>query len=68
MSTVIVEKNTEIELKVGDKLFNICQGDDGTLFVAAVGALGIEVTVSDDDDAQVTAIGSWVNIDLAPEA
>ena len=67
MSTVIVEQDNEIELQVGNKLFHICQGEDGTLFIEAAGSRGIEVTVSDDDD-QVTAIGGWVNIDLAPES
>ena len=68
MSTVIVEQDNEIELQVGDKLFHICQGEDGTLFIEAVGPQGIEVTVSDDDECQVKAIGTWVNIDLVPEA
>lgn len=68
MSTVIVEKDKEVELQVGDKLFHICQGDDGTLYIEAAGGRYIEVAVSDDDECQVTAIGTWVNIDLAPEA
>ena len=67
MSTVVVGED-EVELQVGDKLFHICRGDDGSLYVEAVGPRGIEVTVSDDDECQVTAIGTWVNIDLVPKA
>ena len=64
MSTVIVTKEKEVELNVGGKLFHVCQGDDGTLYIEAVGPEQLEVTTSDDDEAQVTAIGTWVNIDL----
>lgn len=66
MSTVIVTKDKEIELDVGGKLFHVCQGDDGTLYIEAVGSYNLEVSISDDDECQVTAHGLWVNIDLLP--
>ena len=64
MSTIIVEKQQDVELKVGDNLFHISQGDDGTLYIEAVGPGRLEVNVSDDDECQVVAIGGWVNIDV----
>ncbi len=64
MSTVILHEDTSIEVQCGDKLFSLCKGEDGSLYIAAARSQHLEVTISDDDDPQVEAHGSWVNIDF----
>jgi hypothetical protein len=64
MSTVILDKEHSAKVQCGDNLFHLYQGDDGTLCIEAPGRCGLEVSISDDDDEQVTARGLWVNIDI----
>lgn len=69
MSTVIIsaDSNQATEVQCGDKLFHLYRGEDGTLYIEAPGRRYLEITISDDDEAQVTARGLWANVDVAPE-
>jgi hypothetical protein len=66
MSTVILARDKTVEVRCGGKLFTLCEGDDGTLYIEAADSRHLEVTISDDGDDQVTAHGMWANIGLAP--
>jgi len=68
MSTVIIaDSEHPTQIQVGDKLFDLYQGDDGTLYIEGSEDERLEFTISDNDESVVTAIGFWVNIDFAKE-
>lgn len=67
MSKITLSVDHPTEVQVGDKLFALWEGDDGSLYIEAPGRRGLTVAVSDDDESQVSATGLWVNVDLLPE-
>ncbi len=65
MTAIVLDKATPTIVSCGGKTYKLYEGDDGTLYIeSGEGRLQLEIVVSDDDDAQVTAHGMWANIEV----
>ena len=68
MSTVIIDNQEHaVEVRLGDKLFFLALSGEGSLFIEAPDGQPLKFIIADDDDLQVTAVGSWINIDYNGE-
>lgn len=66
MSTVVIGDGCT-EVRCGNDLFMLYEGDEGGLYIEAANCCPLKVSVSDDDDPQVDVRGTWVNISIAVE-
>ena len=62
MATLILSKDHATIVRAGGRLFNLWEGNDGGLYIETPDRDGLTVTVSDDDESEITASGMWLTI------
>ena len=62
MTTINLSKDYATTVRVGEHLFDLCEDEDGKLYIAASNCGGLLVTISDDEGAEVTVDGQWLTV------
>jgi hypothetical protein len=64
MSLVKLSVDSITSIMCGGKMYNLCESEDGQLYIEAESSDLLAVTISDCGDDGVSVEGTWVNIKI----
>lgn len=67
MATLVLSKEHATTVQVGDRLFDLWEGEDGGFYIETPDHDGLAVTISDEDESEVVASGMWLTIQRPKE-
>ena len=66
MSKIILENEHMAEVQCAGRVFNMFEADDGGLYIESADQFPLNITITDDGESVIKALGQWAIITATP--
>ena len=66
MSNIILTKEHVTEVQCAGMVFNMSEADDGGLYIESADQFPFNITITDDGESVIKALGQWAIITATP--